>query len=76
MAESSPIGQKTPWEKEKLLVMSKRLVLRTRKNKGFFGKGLKKTFMKCFTEQDIQDQTARFVQPDLNPHRPRNSLVA
>ena len=51
MAESSPIGQKTPWEKEKLLVMSKRLVLRTRKNKGFFGKGLKKTSIKCFTEQ-------------------------
>ena len=49
MAESSPSGQKTLWEKEKLLVTSnfsfshsvfKRLVLQTRKNQGLFGKGL------------------------------------
>ena len=49
MAESSPEGYKTLWEKEKLLVTSnfsfshsvfKRLVLQTHKNKGLFGKGL------------------------------------
>ena len=49
MAESSPKGQKTLWEKEKLLVTSnlsfshrvfKRFVLQTRKNKGLFRKRL------------------------------------
>ena len=49
MAESSPNGQKTLWEKEKLLVTSnfsfthsvfKRLVLQTCKNQGLFEKGL------------------------------------
>ena len=49
MAESSPKGSKTLWEKEKLLVTSnfsffysvfKRLGLQTCKNKGLFGKGL------------------------------------
>ena len=49
MAESSLIGYKTMWEKEKLLVTSnfsfsssvfKRLVQQTRKDKGLFGKGL------------------------------------
>ena len=51
MAESSPTGEKTLWEKEKLLVSSnfsffhsvfKRPVLQTRKNQGLFGKGLRK----------------------------------
>ena len=46
MAESSPNGWKTLWEKEKLLVMRnfsfshsvfKRLVLQTRKIQGLFG---------------------------------------
>ena len=50
MAEGSPKGQKTLWEREKLLIMSnfsffnsvfKRLVPQTHKNKGLFGKGLK-----------------------------------
>ena len=50
MAESSPKGQKTLWEKVKLLVTSnftfshsvfKRLVMQTRKNQGLFGKGLR-----------------------------------
>ena len=50
MAESSPKGKKTLWEKETLLVMSnvsfshdvfKRLVLQTRENVGLFGKGLR-----------------------------------
>ena len=40
MKESSPNGWKTLWEKEKLLVTSKRHVLQTRKNQGLFGKGL------------------------------------
>ena len=49
MAESCQNGQKTLWEKEKLLVTSdfsfsnsvfKRLVLQTHKNQGLFGKGL------------------------------------
>ena len=49
MAESYLNGQKTLWEKEKLLVTSnfsfshsvfKRLELQTRKNQGLFGKGL------------------------------------
>ena len=49
IAESSPNRWKTLWEKEKLLVtrnfsfslsVFKRLVLRTRKNKGLFEKGL------------------------------------
>ena len=48
MAEGSPKGWKTLWEKEKLLVTSnfsfscsvfKRLVLQTRKNQGLLGKG-------------------------------------
>ena len=49
MAESPPKGQKTLWEKEKLLVTSnfsfshsvcKRLVLQTRKTRACLGKGL------------------------------------
>ena len=53
MEESPLIGQKTLWEKEKLLVKSnfsfsrsvfKRLVLHTRKNQGLFGKGLSNMF--------------------------------
>ena len=49
IAESSPDGKKTLWEKEKLLVMSnfsfpnsvsKRLLLQTRKNQGLFVKEL------------------------------------
>ena len=49
MGESSPKGLKTLCEKEKVLLMSnfsfshsvfKRLILQTRKNQGFFGKGL------------------------------------
>ena len=49
MAESSPNGLKTLWEKEKLLVTSnfsfshsvfKGVILQTDKNQGFFGKGL------------------------------------
>ena len=49
MAESSPKGLKTLWEKEKLLVTSnfsfshsvfKIVVLQTRKNQGLLGKGL------------------------------------
>ena len=52
IAESSPNGYKTLWEKEKLLVTSNfsfshsvftRLVLQTRKNQGLFGK----EFMCC-----------------------------
>ena len=50
IAESSPNGLRTLWEKEKLLVPSnfsfshnvlKKRVLQTHKNQGFFGKGLK-----------------------------------
>ena len=50
MAESSPSGKKTLREKVNLLLTSnfsfshsvfKRLVLQTRKNQGWFGKGLK-----------------------------------
>ena len=49
MAESYLNGQKTLWEKEKLLITSnfsfshgvfKRLELKTHKNQGLFGKGL------------------------------------
>ena len=49
MAESSPNGSKTLWEKEKLLASSnfsfshnvfKRLILQIRKSRGLFGKGL------------------------------------
>ena len=49
IAESSENGEKTLWEKEKLLIMSnfsfshsvfKRLGMQTRKNQGLFGKGL------------------------------------
>ena len=49
MPKSSPEGQKTLWEKEKLLVMSnfffslsvfKRLLQQTFKNQGLFGEGL------------------------------------
>ena len=50
MAENSPKGQKTLWEKEKLLFTSnfffsnsvfKRLVLQTHESKGLFGKGFR-----------------------------------
>ena len=48
MAESSPKGLKTLWEKEKLLIVSNfsfshsvRLVPQTSKIQGLFGKGLK-----------------------------------
>ena len=50
MAESSSNGEKTLWEKEKLLIMCnfsfshsvfKRLVPQTLKNQGLFGKGLR-----------------------------------
>ena len=50
MAESSPYGQKTQWEKgeiaryEQFLLFPlcfQRHVLQTRKNQGLFGKGLK-----------------------------------
>ena len=50
MEESPPNGLKTPWEKEKLLIISnfsfshsvlKRLVLQTYKHQGLFGKVLK-----------------------------------
>ena len=53
MVESYLNGQKTLWEKEKLLVTSnfslshsvfKRLELQTRKNQGLFGKELKRIF--------------------------------
>ena len=48
MAESSPKGEKTLWEKEKLLISNFsffhivfiRLVLQAHKNQGLFGKGL------------------------------------
>ena len=49
MVENNPIGQKTRWEKEKLLArcnfsfshsVFKRFVLQTHKNKGLFGKVL------------------------------------
>ena len=52
MAENSPKGWETLWEKEELLVTSnfsfspsvfKRLVLQTRKNQGLFGKGLRRS---------------------------------
>ena len=56
MAESSPIGKKMLWEKEKLLVKSnfsfspsffKRLMLQTSTNKGLFGEVNPKTLSKC-----------------------------
>ena len=55
MALISPNGDKTPWEKEKLLITSnfsfshnvfKRLVLQTLKNQGMFGKLLKEHYTK------------------------------
>ena len=61
MAECAPDGQKTLWEKGKLLVTSdfsfshsvfKRLVLQTRKNKGLFGKGL--TFFFFLVDRSVQ----------------------
>ena len=61
MAESFPNGEKTLWEKEKLLVMSnfsfshgvfKRLELHTRKNQGLFGKGLIKKEMRNVFQKD------------------------
>ena len=62
MAESSPKGWKTLWEKEKLLVTSnfsffhsvfKRLVLQTGKNQGLFGKGLNELDFFCKTVDQI-----------------------
>ena len=58
IAESSPDGKKTQWEKEKLLIMSnfffshsvfKRLVLQTRKNQGLPGRGLKTLWSNFWT---------------------------
>ena len=60
MAEKSPKGYKTPWEKEKLLVtrnfsfshcVFKRLVLQKRKNKGFFWETVK-TSQSTFSPED------------------------
>ena len=76
MAESSPNGQKTLWEKEKLLVTSnfsfslsvfKRPVVQTRKNQGLFGKGLKAyvTNINSFVASACQDLTVEKMQPDL-----------
>ena len=59
MAENSPKGYKTLWEKEKLLVTSnfsfspsvfKRLLLQTLKNQGLFGTGFCHLFRLSFTK--------------------------
>ena len=66
MAESSPKGYKTLWEKEKLLVMSnfsfshsvfKGLVPQTRKNHGLFGIGLRHypgALIHCLSHENFQ----------------------
>ena len=69
MAESSPNGEKTLWEKEKLLVTSnfsfshsvfKRPILQTRKNQGLFGKGLmvKQMYLSPFTDGYIMQRVS------------------
>ena len=64
MAESSLIGLKTLWEKEKLLVTSnfsfsysvfQRLLNQTLKNQGLFGKGLVKSYP--MTRRQILDSS-------------------
>ena len=59
MAESSPKGHKTLWEKEKLLVTSnfsfshsvfKKFVLQTHKDQGLFGKGLNFSFQMTLSD--------------------------
>ena len=65
MAESSPKGKKTLWEKEKLIVTSnfplsrsvfKILVLQTHKNQGLFRKGLRNSNFK-----KVSDYGARYL---------------
>ena len=70
MAESSPIGLKTLWEKEKLLITSnfsfshsvlKRLVLQTHKNQGLFGIGLKTNEQHCWVNSVESNCTRNFL---------------
>ena len=66
MSESYKNGQKTLWEKEKLLVTSnfsfsrsvfKKLVLQTRKNQGLFGKRVKRLYQH-FTTRSFAKHSA------------------
>ena len=68
MAENSPDGHKTLWDKEKLLMSNfsfsrsvfKRLVLQTRKNQGLFRKGLQLQMNP--TENSIQAIRSKYLQ--------------
>ena len=66
MTESSSVGKKLMWEKEKLFVTSnfsfshsvfKRLVLQTLRNKGLFGKGLGKKSTKLELRAQVEPWT-------------------
>ena len=76
MVETSPNGQKTQWEKEKLLLISnfsfshsvfKSLLLQTGKNQGFFGKGLN-IFIPIFHNRlsDIYVSGSKILITDLH----------
>ena len=73
MAENYLNGQKTMWEKEKLLVTSnftffhsvfKRLLLQTRKNQGLFGKGLTHYQTTNFRLKEFADDNFKFDKND------------
>ena len=73
MAESFVNGQKTLWEKEKLLVTSnfsfshsvfKRLALQTRKNQGLFGKELSRVVVVTMIANDHETKENFLVNVD------------
>ena len=74
MAQCSSNGQKTLWEKEKLLVTSnfsfshsvfKRLVLQTGKNQGLFGKGLMKKKVVPTLQQEVKVKVDIVTSDDI-----------
>ena len=74
MAENYPNRWKTPREKEKLLIMRnfsfshsvfKRLALQTRKNQGFFGKGLNTCQVNALPSLKISDRSIPKALVDL-----------
>ena len=72
MAESSPNGQKTLWEKEKIAHYKQFLLLlvpQTHKNQGLFGKGLKYILHLYELCSDIGDLNLYHTIPSHNDPR-------
>ena len=84
MAESSPKGEKTLWEKAKLLVTSnfsfshrifKRLALQTLTNQDLFGKGLNSVVLKfCIEKHSLVNPLPNNLGFTLNVQEGKNNL--